>query len=1274
MKKKAKKGRKKAALVHDNDFDVENIVKDELYALSAIFGPEFEEEEEDPLGCSILVVPHEARLENNNVSVKLHLRFPLQYPSEPLELRMQNVQGLDVLTARKVAKQLHEAANEYAKVGEICGFQIIQLCQDLLQELNEVRSESGPGAQLSLWEEMQRREQNEGSISTSERITFNFSGLFDESIHEAGMPPKKSGSEGTDEPSGQGGIAHQEEGPRIVSMSGKGAGRHAKTITASDYTSNDSFSRSLSSLVHSMSSMKLSLPEIVRQMMDRSTSAGAPGSPCLSKEQSSTSDRCTFDEDACTDYTRIQRDFLIGRLLYDFRNDCEFSSCLEKMVDTKMVPFWLGNLLTRHPEMFKRAFKKVMKMPFESSEYEAFSDGLVNFERRSDRVQATETADANTNQIYTSRYKSDFQQIKVLGKGGYGVVYLTLHKFDGRQYAVKQVFLSPDSGGEFDRIMREVQTLSRMQHNHIVRYYAAWLEQRIAMGESDDEDESFSGESWSESFTDSGFENNESASSEGSDESSETDRGLMKRYLYIQMEFCPSTLKKMMDQLNEFDRWKMVRQLLSCLSYVHSKGIIHRDLKPANIFVDSLGDLKLGDFGLAKFLSKNPDAKGRSGEGPLDLNPPRLSQTDGTTGVCGTSFYIAPEVELESRSYTEKVDIFSVGIIVVELWTRFSTEMERIVTLRDLRESGKLPQQFVEEHPNAAALASWLLQNDPAKRPTAHEALKSNLIPTTIGNEQLSDLLRSLPDNPQARERMVTALFQLQISSGQTQQEAGSSDLSTEFLDLDISLDLENRNKVLETMIRVFKQFGAIQMRSMDVCRYDPTSSSLSSMTAMTPSGNFISLRYNLRSNFVNWVISKSILDDDEASNSLRRFEISTVYRRVKGYDIPKPLMQADFDILFPATESGGKYAPIAEAETIAAVANVLNSLDNLHDCWELRLSHVSIFPEIIARLEVAKDIQEPIYQILRLAAMSTSSSSALSRSSRMRDLQPQLEALGLHKDVVARIKEFFVQCTGDLPSVLHRLNVLLPSRKGKGTGMVKMRTWIDEIQATSALIEALGVQATKVTVDPFITPHDEYFDGILFEFHALDPSESSKSTMLAAGGRFDQLLRERWAAANISTQRDTSERECPCNGYGATINIERILSVEIVPSRQTFSPSQVLVCSKGTGSHSTKATTKLTDRAYSRIEKKAKILKILRDCGISAEIMPTSSPSMTQQFAYANSRSIPWLVIFDLDDVNGIVSLKHLKGKYEEDVSLSDLGYVIKNAMGHTSLSPGMK
>ena len=46
--------------------------------------------------------------------------------------------------------------------------------------------------------------------------------------------------------------------------------------------------------------------------------------------------------------------------------------------------------------------------------------------------------------------------------------------------------------------------------------------------------------------------------------------------------------------------WRIFRQLLEGLAYIHSQRIIHRDLKPANLFIDTQGDLKIGDFGLAK--------------------------------------------------------------------------------------------------------------------------------------------------------------------------------------------------------------------------------------------------------------------------------------------------------------------------------------------------------------------------------------------------------------------------------------------------------------------------------------------------------------------------------------------------------------------------------------------------------------------------------------------------------------------------------------------------
>lgn len=50
-------------------------------------------------------------------------------------------------------------------------------------------------------------------------------------------------------------------------------------------------------------------------------------------------------------------------------------------------------------------------------------------------------------------------------------------------------------------------------------------------------------------------------------------------------------------------------------------------------------------------------------------------------------------------SYDERVDLYSLGIVALELWHPFATGMERVETLRGLREGGQLPEGFQEEHP-----------------------------------------------------------------------------------------------------------------------------------------------------------------------------------------------------------------------------------------------------------------------------------------------------------------------------------------------------------------------------------------------------------------------------------------------------------------------------------------------------------------------------------------------------------------------------------------------
>ncbi|KAI9184103.1 hypothetical protein H9P43_003156 [Blastocladiella emersonii ATCC 22665] len=76
--------------------------------------------------------------------------------------------------------------------------------------------------------------------------------------------------------------------------------------------------------------------------------------------------------------------------------------------------------------------------------------------------------------LHTTRYRTDFIELRRLGKGGFGSVWHVRHKLDGREYAIKKVTLTNPK--DFDRVLREVKVLARMDHPNIVRYYSAWLE------------------------------------------------------------------------------------------------------------------------------------------------------------------------------------------------------------------------------------------------------------------------------------------------------------------------------------------------------------------------------------------------------------------------------------------------------------------------------------------------------------------------------------------------------------------------------------------------------------------------------------------------------------------------------------------------------------------------------------------------------------------------------------------------------------------------------
>ncbi|KAH1029539.1 eukaryotic translation initiation factor 2-alpha kinase [Dendroctonus ponderosae] len=183
-------------------------------------------------------------------------------------------------------------------------------------------------------------------------------------------------------------------------------------------------------------------------------------------------------------------------------------------------------------------------------------------------------------------------------------------------------------------------------------------------------------------------------------------------YLYIQMQLCrKESLKEWLTlhtNRNYGDMLLIFLQILDAVEYVHLRKLIHRDLKPSNIFFSLDGQIKVGDFGLVKDI-----------ESSFDLELSRISGAAsyrGHTKEVGTTLYMSPE-QSNGRIYDYKVDIYSLGIILFELLVPFTTDMERIKTLTDIKVK-KFPYGFEDKYPSEFALLQNMLDIDPNKRLT----------------------------------------------------------------------------------------------------------------------------------------------------------------------------------------------------------------------------------------------------------------------------------------------------------------------------------------------------------------------------------------------------------------------------------------------------------------------------------------------------------------------------------------------------------------------------
>ncbi|KAG9103573.1 negative regulator of the PHO system [Ceratobasidium sp. 370] len=219
--------------------------------------------------------------------------------------------------------------------------------------------------------------------------------------------------------------------------------------------------------------------------------------------------------------------------------------------------------------------------------------------------------------------------------------------------------------------------------------------------------------------------------------------------LVLIFEFCEQDLKKYMDTHGERGALdpgtvrSFMFQLLKGTAFCHDNRVLHRDLKPQNLLINRKGELKLGDFGLARAFG-------------VPVNT--------FSNEVVTLWYRAPDVLLGSRTYNTSIDVWSCGCIFAEMITGvplfrgrdnqdqllnimriIGTPDERVlrkiaadspeIQLKQYPRYPKVPWQQVvpKASPQAIDLLERLLQFDPTKRITAQEALMHPYFTTQSG-------------------------------------------------------------------------------------------------------------------------------------------------------------------------------------------------------------------------------------------------------------------------------------------------------------------------------------------------------------------------------------------------------------------------------------------------------------------------------------------------------------------------------------------------------------
>ncbi|XP_015602054.1 extracellular signal-regulated kinase 2 isoform X3 [Cephus cinctus] len=353
------------------------------------------------------------------------------------------------------------------------------------------------------------------------------------------------------------------------------------------------------------------------------------------------------------------------------------------------------------------------------------------------------SAKSNTEKVseIDNHVTKQYDIIRRLGKGAYGIVWKAVDKRSKETVAVKKIFDAFRNQTDAQRTFREIVfLLSFANHENII--------QLIGLHKANND-----------------------------------------RDIYLVFEYMETDLHNVIKRgniLKDIHKIFIMYQLFKAIKYIHSGNVIHRDLKPSNILLNAQCHCKIADFGLARSVTQIGEGDGENGSDPT------------LTDYVATRWYRAPEILIASKRYTKGIDMWSLGCILGEmllgkpLFPGSSTinQVERIMAT--------LPPPTEED---LASVSAGYGTNLLEKTPSGPRRSLKELLPDVSGSAL--DLIKNLiVFNPNFRLTAVEALehpYVADFHSKGNEPERGSSVIPLLRDDVQLSVE-EYRSKLYAMM------------------------------------------------------------------------------------------------------------------------------------------------------------------------------------------------------------------------------------------------------------------------------------------------------------------------------------------------------------------------------------------------------------------------------------------------------------------------------------------